>query len=68
MIGIFKLQVRDTAAWCVGRVCDTCEEVAIRQEILTPLLPALSRALHQEPRVASNVCWVPFKFNFDFQS
>lgn len=54
----FQLQVRDTAAWCIGRVCDSCEEVVIRQEILTPLLPALSNTLQQEPRVASNVCWV----------
>uniref|UniRef100_A0A915AY70 Importin N-terminal domain-containing protein n=1 Tax=Parascaris univalens TaxID=6257 RepID=A0A915AY70_PARUN len=56
-LGDAQLQVRDTAAWCIGRVCDSCEEVVIRQEILTPLLPALSNALQQEPRVASNVCW-----------
>ncbi|VDM39749.1 unnamed protein product [Toxocara canis] len=56
-LGDTQLQVRDTAAWCIGRVCDTCEEVVIRQQILTPLLPALSNALQQEPRVASNVCW-----------
>ncbi|VDD90587.1 unnamed protein product [Enterobius vermicularis] len=28
------MQVRDTAAWCIGRVCDSCEEVVTRQEIL----------------------------------
>lgn len=50
--------MRDTAAWCIGRVCDTCEEVVTRQEILAPMLPALSTALQQEPRVAANVCWV----------
>ncbi|MFH4979402.1 hypothetical protein AB6A40_006111 [Gnathostoma spinigerum] len=52
-----QLQVRDTAAWCIGRVCDSCEEMVTRQDILTPLLPALSQALHQEPRVSANVCW-----------
>ncbi|VDO80484.1 unnamed protein product [Onchocerca flexuosa] len=57
-----QLQVRDTAAWCIGRVCDTCEEVVTRQEILAPMLPALSTALQQEPRVAANVCWVTFFF------
>uniref|UniRef100_A0A0M3J3D4 Importin subunit beta-1 (inferred by orthology to a human protein) n=1 Tax=Anisakis simplex TaxID=6269 RepID=A0A0M3J3D4_ANISI len=56
-LGDSQLQVRDTAAWCIGRVCDSCEEVVIRREILTPMLPALSNALQQEPRVASNVCW-----------
>lgn len=54
--------MRDTAAWCIGRVCDTCEEVVTRQEILAPMLPALSTSLHQEPRVAANVCWVILPF------
>jgi importin subunit beta-1 len=50
--------VRDTAAWCIGRVCDSCEDVVVQPDILSPLLPALSVALNQEPRVAANVCWV----------
>ncbi|KAK0425425.1 hypothetical protein QR680_009193 [Steinernema hermaphroditum] len=51
------LPVRDTAAWTIGRVCDACEELVTQPNILTPLLPALSSALTQAPRVASNVCW-----------
>uniref|UniRef100_A0A1I7ZA47 Importin N-terminal domain-containing protein n=1 Tax=Steinernema glaseri TaxID=37863 RepID=A0A1I7ZA47_9BILA len=51
------LPVRDTAAWTIGRVCDACEELVTQPTILSPLLPALSNALTQEPRVAANVCW-----------
>ncbi len=50
--------VRDSAAWCIGRVCDSCEQVVVQPEVLQPLLPALSAALQQEARVAANVCWV----------
>lgn len=50
--------VRDSAAWCVGRVCDICQDVVVNQQILQMLLPALSQGLVQEPRVAANVCWV----------
>ncbi|TKR93738.1 hypothetical protein L596_008142 [Steinernema carpocapsae] len=52
-----ELPVRDTAAWTIGRVCDACEELVTEPTILAPLLPALSNALTQEPRVAANVCW-----------
>jgi importin subunit beta-1 len=53
-----QMVVRDTAAWCIGRVCDSCQDVVVQPDILQPLLPALSDALQQEPRVAANVCWV----------
>lgn len=52
--------VKDTAAWAIGRVCDTCEILVTRQDILSMLLPSLSTALRDQPRVAANVCWVIF--------
>lgn len=52
-----NVNVRDTAAWSLGRVIDTCSELANNAELLQSVLPALSNGLHQEPRVAVNVCW-----------
>ncbi|VDO95624.1 unnamed protein product [Soboliphyme baturini] len=49
--------VRDSAAWCVGRVCEICQGVVLAPFILNPLLPALTHCLTQEPKVASNACW-----------
>ncbi|KAH7727518.1 importin subunit beta-1 [Aphelenchoides avenae] len=51
------LAVRDTSAWAIGRVCDTCEDLVTNGEIIQELLPALFIALQQPPRVATNVCW-----------
>lgn len=52
-----NVNVRDTAAWSLGRVIDTCSELANNAELLQSVLPVLSNGLHQEPRVANNVCW-----------
>uniref|UniRef100_A0A914LJG5 Importin N-terminal domain-containing protein n=1 Tax=Meloidogyne incognita TaxID=6306 RepID=A0A914LJG5_MELIC len=49
--------IKDTAAWAIGRVCDTCEGIVTREQTLSLLLPALSSALQDQPRVATNVCW-----------
>lgn len=55
--------VRDTSAWAIGRVCDTCESLVTREEVLRDLVPALFTALQQEPRVAFNACWVRLVFS-----
>uniref|UniRef100_A0A914EA66 Importin subunit beta-1/Transportin-1-like TPR repeats domain-containing protein n=1 Tax=Acrobeloides nanus TaxID=290746 RepID=A0A914EA66_9BILA len=49
--------VRETAVWAIGRICDTYADLVTRPETLQSLIPALFTALHQEPRVAFNVCW-----------
>ncbi|KER30117.1 hypothetical protein T265_13230, partial [Opisthorchis viverrini] len=49
--------VRDTAAWTIGRVCETLPEVALQDVYLVPLLSGLVEGLSSEPRVAANVCW-----------
>ncbi|EPB71294.1 HEAT repeat protein [Ancylostoma ceylanicum] len=53
----YKVTIRDTAAWTIGRVLEICPEVVNKDGMLARLLPALSQALNQEPRVAANVCW-----------
>lgn len=57
--------VKDTAAWAIGRACDSCEILVTRQDILGMLLPALSTALQDQPRVAANVCWVIWCLKFN---
>jgi len=55
-----NLEVRDTAAWAIGRVCDSCPESVVKEGTLKSLLQALLSALQDHPRVASNACWVGF--------
>lgn len=52
-----NVTIRDTAAWTIGRILEICPEIVNKDGLLTRLLPALSQGLHQEPRVAANVCW-----------
>lgn len=50
-------QVRDTAAWTFGRICEIIPEAAINETFLKPLLESLITGLKAEARVAANVCW-----------
>jgi importin subunit beta-1 len=52
-----SVQVRDTAAWTFGRICEIVPEAAINETYLKPLLESLVNGLKAEPRVANNVCW-----------
>lgn len=50
--------VRDSAAWAIGKLCDTVPEAVLSlPEFLHTLVQALAENLDSEPRVASNVCW-----------
>lgn len=51
------VQVRDSAAWTIGRVCECVPLAVLNAQFLMPLLQALVEALQEEPRVATNVCW-----------
>ena len=53
-----SIQVKDSAAWTLGRVCEQTPNVVLRDNILISLLMALGGGLDREPRVATNVCWV----------
>ena len=52
------VQVQDTAAWTLGRVCDQIPEAALSDHCRDHLLTGLALGLEKEPRVAANVCWV----------
>ncbi|CAD6186495.1 unnamed protein product [Caenorhabditis auriculariae] len=52
-----KVQVRDTVAFALGRVIESCPDIVNDVSVLESFLPALSTGLTQEPRVAANVCW-----------
>lgn len=49
--------VRDTAAWTIGRICESVPEAVVNEAILQPLLEGLVVGLTAEPRVATNSCW-----------
>ena len=49
--------VKDTAAWTIGRICETVPEAVINEKTLQPLLEGLVVGLTAEPRVATNACW-----------
>ena len=53
-----SVQVKDSAAWTIGRICEQVPVAVLQNEILVHLLQALIVGLNREPRVASNVCWV----------
>ena len=66
-----SVQVKDTAAWTIGRICEHTPAAVLsppqvgqggvavnRGVVLNQLLQALSVGLSREPRVAANVCWV----------
>lgn len=49
--------VRDTAAWTIGRICESVPEAVVNEATLQPLLEGLVGGLAAEPRVATNSCW-----------
>lgn len=53
-----QVQVKDSAAWTLGRVCERCPGVIIASEHhFYNLLKALVASLDEEARVAVNTCW-----------
>lgn len=57
-----QVNVRDTTAWTIGRVLEICPAIVNNAELRDSLLGAMSQGLGQEPRVATNVCWVRILF------
>ena len=53
-----SVQVRDSVAWTVGRVCERCPKALLKKELLPTLLESLLFLLEGEARVAVNTCWV----------
>lgn len=56
LLGDPNAAVKDTTAWCLGRVAQFHGE-AIRPELLSPLAQRLVGVLNDDPKVAANACW-----------
>lgn len=52
-----SVQVRDSAAYALGRICDAVSESIDPREHLQPLIQALFSGLTSHPKMASSCCW-----------
>lgn len=51
------VQVKDSAAFALGRICENVSESIDAQEHLRPLIGALFAGLSSSPRMAGSCCW-----------
>ena len=51
------LQVKDSAAFALGRICENVSDSIDAQEHLRPLIGALFGGLTSSPKMASSCCW-----------
>lgn len=52
-----SVQVKDSAAYALGRICEAVSESIDPREHLQPLIQALFGGLASHPRMASSCCW-----------
>ncbi|GAB7351689.1 hypothetical protein MBLNU459_g2284t1 [Dothideomycetes sp. NU459] len=60
LIGMMEdptVQVRDSAAYALGRICETCSESIDPSTHLQPLITSLFQGLSSHPKMASSCCW-----------
>lgn len=57
LIGDESLQVKETVAWCLGRIIENLRDFQDINAILTNLLEALVTGLRDHPKVSVNCCW-----------
>ncbi|KAJ5088680.1 Armadillo-like helical [Penicillium angulare] len=60
LIGMMEdssIQVRDSTAYALGRVCECCPEVLDPDVHLQPLISSLFNGLASSPKIASSCCW-----------
>ena len=57
MMGDSVAQVKDTAAWSLGRITDICVSAISPGEHLPALMQALLAGLNDNPRIIANCCW-----------
>lgn len=57
MMGDSSVQVRDSAAFALGRICEAVSDSIDPQEHLQPLITALFQGLASHPKMASSCCW-----------
>lgn len=51
------LQVKDSAAYALGRICEVCSDAIDPSTHLTPLISSLFQGLSSNPKMASSCCW-----------
>lgn len=52
-----SLQVKDTVAWCLGRMADLVISGIDIETHLPQMIAALLTGLHDHPKVSTNCCW-----------
>ncbi|CUM62517.1 uncharacterized protein PRCAT00000068001 [Priceomyces carsonii] len=52
-----SLQVKETVAWCLGRIADLVIDAIDINQHLPSLMEALVTGLQDHPRVSTNCCW-----------
>lgn len=57
LIGDQTLQVKETVAWCLGKVAEVALSAIDLNTELQPLLQALLHGLNDHPKVSVNCCW-----------
>jgi importin subunit beta-1 len=60
LIGMMEdssVQVKDSAAYALGRICEAVSEAIDPTEHLQPLITALFGGLSSHPKMASSCCW-----------
>ena len=57
MMNDSSLQVRDSAAYSLGRVCDSCPEVLDPDLHLWPLITGLLNGISSSPKMVNSCCW-----------
>lgn len=57
MMADTNVQVKDTTAWTLGRICDTLINTIKPDVHLHPLVEALVTGLRDTPRIIANCCW-----------
>ncbi|CDO70451.1 hypothetical protein BN946_scf184999.g92 [Trametes cinnabarina] len=57
MMADTNVNVKDTVAWTLGRICDLLVSTIQPDVHLHPLISALVSGLQDNPRIAANCCW-----------
>jgi importin subunit beta-1 len=57
MMGDENLQVKDTTAWTLGRICDLLTSALKLEVHLHPLVTALVQGLDDSPRIVAHCAW-----------
>lgn len=53
-----RVPVRDTTAWTIGRIFEFVPLAAMNAQMISVICQALINRLADNPRVATNICWV----------